>query len=115
MKANEVVLVSSLNNKISDIIEEIRKQYGEEEQRIIFPVTNRILEELLFNKTLEAENASENIKTAIEKQTAMRVYKHHSHYTGDTYKGVCPRCYSVEDSSANYCRVCGQALNFCEE
>ena len=27
-------------------------------------------------------------------------------------KGVCPRCGMTEDESANYCRCCGQALDW---
>ena len=30
-------------------------------------------------------------------------------------KAMCPRCLMVEDESANYCRACGQALDWGSE
>ena len=47
------------------------------------------------------------IRVALEKQDSQKVHPHRA-----AYKGICPRCLSVEDESANYCRVCGQALFF---
>ena len=35
-----------------------------------------------------------------------------SRYGGSMYQGVCPRCFCTEDSSAAYCRACGQALDW---
>ena len=44
---------------------------------------------------------------ALEKQIPKKVHFHHSRE-----KGICPNCLSVEDTSANYCRCCGQLLDF---
>ena len=44
---------------------------------------------------------------ALEKQIPKKVHFHHSRE-----KGFCPNCLSVEDRSANYCRCCGQLLDF---
>ena len=38
--------------------------------------------------------------------------KPNSRYGGGMYQGVCPRCFCTEDSSAAYCRACGQALDW---
>lgn len=38
--------------------------------------------------------------------------KPRSRYGGSVYQGVCPRCFCTEDSSAAYCRACGQALDW---
>jgi hypothetical protein len=37
---------------------------------------------------------------------------HPKHTPSPVRKGVCPRCLSTEDESANYCRSCGQALDW---
>lgn len=52
----------------------------------------------------------EQIKAAIEKSMPQKAKKHHSLYTVERW--VCPRCFSVEEQSANYCRACGQKLQF---
>lgn len=52
----------------------------------------------------------ERVKAAIEKSIPQKVHKHLSIYTVE--RGVCPRCFAVEEQSANYCRACGQALQF---
>ena len=59
------------------------------------------------------ENTGLSPKEIIElrdKHTPQKPYNHNT-----AHKGICPHCLSVEDSSANYCRACGQALNFSEK
>lgn len=47
------------------------------------------------------------VLNALEKQMPKKAHYHHSRE-----KGICPNCLSVEDTSANYCRCCGQLLDF---
>lgn len=47
------------------------------------------------------------VLSALEKQIPKKAHFHHSQE-----KGFCPNCLSVEDTSANYCRCCGQLLDF---
>ena len=49
---------------------------------------------------------------AIEKQIPKKPHKYH--YPQIIKKGVCPHCLQTEDDSANYCRACGQALDWSE-
>lgn len=48
-----------------------------------------------------------------EKQTPQK--PHPQHKPSPVRKGTCPRCLMVEDESANYCRSCGQALDWSED
>ena len=54
-----------------------------------------------------SKDCYKNIVNALEKRIPKRVHLHHSRE-----KGICPNCLSVEDTSANYCRCCGQLLDF---
>lgn len=54
-----------------------------------------------------SKDCYKNIINALEKQIPKKVHFHHSRE-----KGICPNCLSVEDTSANYCRCCGQLLDF---
>lgn len=44
---------------------------------------------------------------ALGKQIPQKINTHHA-----AEKGFCPNCLCVEDTSANYCRCCGQALDW---
>lgn len=52
----------------------------------------------------------DNVIAAIEKQIPKKPHKYH--YSKIIKKGLCPRCFQTEDDSANYCRACGQALDW---
>ena len=64
---NRTVSVDAFDNKIKEIIEEVQKQYGKKEQRIILSVINRIREELLFNGSLECNERKELNMSVIKK------------------------------------------------
>lgn len=53
---------------------------------------------------------SKLIDEAVKKQIPKKPHKYH--YPKIIKKGVCPRCLQTEDDSANYCRACGQALDW---
>ena len=52
------------------------------------------------------------IDIAIEKQIPKKLTLKHRCYAGSVKRGVCPNCLMVENNSANYCRACGQALDW---
>lgn len=54
-----------------------------------------------------SKDCYKTIVNALEKQIPKKAHFHHSRE-----KGICPNCLSVEDTSANYCRCCGQLLDF---
>ena len=49
-----------------------------------------------------------NTQNTINKQTPKKCHR----YFYDSSKYICPNCLQHEDKSANYCRACGQALEF---
>ena len=54
-----------------------------------------------------SKDCYKTIVNALEKRIPKKAHFHHSRE-----KGICPNCLSVEDTSANYCRCCGQLLDF---
>ena len=57
-----------------------------------------------------SKDCYKTIVNALEKRIPEKAHFHHSRE-----KGFCPNCLSVEDTSANYCRCCGQALDWSDE
>ena len=51
-------------------------------------------------------------KQAIEKQIPKKLTLKHRCYAGSVKRGVCPNCLMTENNNANYCRACGQALDW---
>ena len=89
-----------INNMIDKIIIEREKSLN----RAIFGEIQKIATENgVETRVVLNEQA---IINAFEKQTAKKPTPH------GTYKGICPNCLSVEDTSANYCRCCGQKLDW---
>lgn len=60
----------------------------------------------------EQLNALKLAKEAVEKQIPKKPHK--NHYPKIVKTGRCPRCLLTEDDNANYCRACGQALDWSE-
>ena len=52
------------------------------------------------------------IDVAIEKQTPKKPLLLCKQYVGVARAGICKNCSMTENSSANYCRYCGQALDW---
>lgn len=49
---------------------------------------------------------------ALEKQIPKKLTLKHRCYAGSVKRGVCPNCLMTENNNANYCRACGQALDW---
>lgn len=64
----------------------------------------------MFERLAEYEDTGLTPEQIVELQKRREPQKPGRHH--EKHKGVCPRCLSVEDTSANYCRVCAQALNW---
>lgn len=52
------------------------------------------------------------IDIAIEKQIPKKLTLKHRCYAGSVRRGICPNCLMTENNNANYCRACGQALDW---
>ena len=48
----------------------------------------------------------------IEKQIPKKLTLKHRCYAGSVRRGICPNCLMTENNNANYCRACGQALDW---
>ena len=79
------------------------------------PMTNQeALNEL--QASIENRNSQCHIETykkaieALEKQVPQKPKSYR--FPSGIKKATCPRCLMMEDESANYCRSCGQALNW---
>ena len=64
----------------------------------------------MVERLAEYEDTGLTPEEIIELQKKFKKQKPAIHH--EKHKGVCPRCLSVEDTSANHCRVCAQALDW---
>lgn len=73
----------------------------------------KILDEFGGSCSIDLEYVAAHIAIeALEKQIPKKPHK--CLYPKIIKNGVCPHCLQTEDDSANYCRACGQALDWSE-
>ena len=71
---------------------------------------NVVLADPAQEKMVLALQAMQKCKEALKKQIPKK--PHPQRTPPPVRKCTCPRCFAVEDESANYCRSCGQALDW---